>query len=67
MRLATEKDVDLIVIGTSVHSSVFGGAPVLGPDIERVVRNAPCPVLFFPSGKVVTPHPALFIEPLPQT
>jgi nucleotide-binding universal stress UspA family protein len=67
VRLATEKDVDLIVIGTSVHSSILGGAPVLGPDIERVVRNAPCPVLCVPSGKVVTPHPALSIEPVPQT
>jgi nucleotide-binding universal stress UspA family protein len=67
VRLATEKDVDLIVIGTSVHSSIFGGAPVLGPDIERVVRNAPCPVLCVPSGKVVTPHPVLVTEPLPQT
>jgi nucleotide-binding universal stress UspA family protein len=67
VRLATEKDVDLIVIGTSVHSSIFGGAPVLGPDIERVVRNAPCPVLCVPSGKVVTPHPSLVIEPVPQT
>jgi nucleotide-binding universal stress UspA family protein len=66
VRLATEKDVDLIVIGTSVHSSIFGGAPVLGPDIERVVRNAPCPVLCVPSGKVVTPHPVLSIEPVPQ-
>jgi nucleotide-binding universal stress UspA family protein len=66
VRLATEKDVDLIVIGTSVHSSIFGGAPVLGPDIERVVRNAPCPVLCVPSGKVVTPHPALVTEPVPQ-
>jgi nucleotide-binding universal stress UspA family protein len=67
VRLATEKDVDLIVIGTSAHSSIFGGAPVLGPDIERVVRNAPCPVLSVPSGQVVTPHPALSREPLPQT
>jgi nucleotide-binding universal stress UspA family protein len=67
VRLATERDVDLIVIGAGVHSSLFGGAPVLGPDIERVVRNAPCPVLCVPSGKVVTPHPALVIEPLPQT
>ncbi|HUQ34191.1 MAG TPA: universal stress protein [Pyrinomonadaceae bacterium] len=67
VRLATEKDVDLIVIGTSVHSSIFGGAPILGPDIERVVRNAPCPVLCVPSGKVVTPHPVLVIEPVPQT
>ncbi|HEX8844939.1 MAG TPA: universal stress protein [Pyrinomonadaceae bacterium] len=66
VRLATDKDVDLIVIGTSVHSTIFGGAPVLGPEIERVVRNAPCPVLCVPSGKVVTPHPARVAEPVPQ-
>lgn len=66
VRLATEKDVDLIVIGTSVHSSIFGGAPVLGPDIERVVRNAPCPVLCVPSGRVVTPHPIRVTEAVPQ-
>jgi nucleotide-binding universal stress UspA family protein len=66
VRLATEKDVDLIIIGTSVHSSIFGGAPALGPDIERVVRNAPCPVLSVPSGKVVTPHPVMVTEPVPQ-
>jgi nucleotide-binding universal stress UspA family protein len=67
VRLATEKDVDLIVIGTSVHSSILGSAPVLGPEIERTVRNAPCPVLCVPSGKVVTPHPVLVTEPVPQT
>lgn len=67
VRVATEKDVDLIVIGTSVHASVFGGTPVLGSEIERVVRNAPCPVLSVPSGRVVTPIPALVTEALPQT
>lgn len=67
VRLATEKDVDLIVIGTSVHSSIFGGAPVLGSEIERTVRNAPCPVLCVPSGKVLTPHPARVTEPVAQT
>jgi nucleotide-binding universal stress UspA family protein len=67
VRLATEKDVDLIVIGTSVHSSLFGGAPILGSEIERVVRNAPCPVLCVPSGRVVTPHPVHVTEPVPQT
>jgi nucleotide-binding universal stress UspA family protein len=66
VRLATEKDVDLIVIGTSIHASLFGGAPVLGPDIERVVRNAPCPVLCVPSGRVVTPTPVMVTEPIPQ-
>src|SRR5205807_3364812 len=40
VRVAAEIEADLIVIGTSVHASVFGGAPVLGPEIERVVRNA---------------------------
>ncbi|HEX8096402.1 MAG TPA: universal stress protein [Pyrinomonadaceae bacterium] len=64
--LAAEKDFDLVVIGTSVHPSLFGGAPALGPDIERVVRNAPCPVLCVPSGRVVTPVPALVTEPVPQ-
>jgi nucleotide-binding universal stress UspA family protein len=67
VRLATDADFDLVVIGTSVHASLFGGAPVLGPDIERVVRNAPCPVLSVPSGRVATPHPALVTEPVPQT
>jgi nucleotide-binding universal stress UspA family protein len=67
VRLATDMDVDLIVIGTSVHASLFGGAPVLGPDIERVVRNAPCPVLCVPSGKAMTPAPVLVTEPIPQT
>ncbi len=67
VRLATDRDVDLIVMGASVHSSLFGGAPVLGPDIERVVRNAPCPVLSVPSGRVVTPHPVRVTEPVPQT
>jgi nucleotide-binding universal stress UspA family protein len=66
VRLATDADVDLIVIGTNVHASLFGGAPVLGPDIERVVRNAPCPVLCVPTGKALTPAPVLVAEPVPQ-
>ncbi|HYE65367.1 MAG TPA: universal stress protein [Pyrinomonadaceae bacterium] len=65
VRLATEQDVDLIIIGTSVHASLFGGTPVLGPEIERVVRNAPCPVLCVPSGRALTPVPALAAEPVP--
>jgi len=66
--LAAKIDADLIVLGTSVHASLFGGAPVLGSEIERVVRNAPCPVLCVPSGKVVTPLPS-FARPqaVPQT
>lgn len=67
VRLSMESDFDLIVIGTSAHASLFGGAPVLGPDIERVVRNAPCPVLAVPSGRVVTPQPVRVTEPVPQT
>ena len=62
--LAAEKDVDLIVIGTSVHASLFGGAPVLGSEIERVVRNAPCPVLCVPAARVLTPLPALVTQPV---
>ncbi len=70
VRLAAEIDADLIVIGTSVHASLLGGAPALGSEIERVVRNAPCPVLCVPSGKVVTPLPAFArprAVPQPQT
>jgi nucleotide-binding universal stress UspA family protein len=63
VRLAAERDVDLIVIGTSVHSSLFGGTPVLGSEIERVVRNAPCPVLCVPAARVLTPLPALVTQP----
>lgn len=66
VRLAAEKDVDLIVIGTNVHASLFGGIPVLGSEIERVVRNAPCPVLCVPASKVLTPLPALVTRPVPQ-
>jgi nucleotide-binding universal stress UspA family protein len=65
--LAVEKEADLIIIGTNVHASLFGGTPVLGSEIERVVRNAPCPVLCVPSGKLVTPLPARISVPVPQT
>ncbi|HVQ36482.1 MAG TPA: universal stress protein [Pyrinomonadaceae bacterium] len=64
VRLAAEKDADLIVIGTSVHASLFGGTPVLGSEIERVVRNAPCPVLCVPAARVVTPLSALITQPV---
>jgi len=68
VRIAAETDADLIVIGTSVHASLFGGAPALGSEIERVVRNAPCPLLCVPSGRVVTPLPAFArSQPVPQT
>ena len=64
VNLAAEKDADLIVIGTSVHASLFGGTPVLGSEIERVVRNAPCPVLCVPAARVLTPLPALITQPV---
>ena len=64
VRVADEVDADLIVIGTNVHASLFGGAPALGSEIERVVRNAPCPVLCVPGARVVTPLPALVTQPV---
>src|SRR5882724_2385140 len=64
VRFAAEKDADMIVIGTNVHASLFGGTPVLGSEIERVVRNAPCPVLCVPAARVVTPLPALITQPV---
>jgi nucleotide-binding universal stress UspA family protein len=67
VRLAAEKDMDLIIIGTNVHASLFGGTPVLGSEIERVVRNAPCPVLCVPSVRAQTPLPARVTMPVPQT
>ncbi|HEY6120400.1 MAG TPA: universal stress protein, partial [Pyrinomonadaceae bacterium] len=66
VRLAVEKDADLIVIGTNVHASLFGGAPVLGSEIERVVRNAPCPVLCVPASRAMTPLPAFVAQPVPS-
>lgn len=64
VRLAGEKSADMIVIGTTVHNSLFGGAPVLGSEIERVVRNAPCPVLCVPSARVLTQLPAFVSQPV---
>ena len=63
VNLAAQMDADLIVIGTNIHASLFGGAPVLGSEIERVVRNAPCPVLCVPATSVGTPLPALVAQP----
>jgi nucleotide-binding universal stress UspA family protein len=67
VRLAAQQDSDMIVIGTTVHPSLFGGTPVLGSEIERVVRNAPCPVLCVPAARVLTPLPAFVTQPVPQT
>ena len=62
VKLAANLDADLIVIGTAVHGSLFGSSQVLGSEIERVIRNAPCPVLCVPAAKVVTPLPALVTQ-----
>jgi nucleotide-binding universal stress UspA family protein len=62
VKLAAGLDADLIVIGTAVHGSLFGSNQVLGSEIERVIRNAPCPVLCVPAARVVTPLPALVTQ-----
>jgi nucleotide-binding universal stress UspA family protein len=64
VKLATRIDADLIVIGTAAHNSLFGGSAVLGSEVERVIRNAPCPVLCVPAAKIVTPLPALVTQPV---
>ena len=63
LRLAAEMNADLIVMGTNVHASLFGGSPVLGAETERVVRNSPCPVLCVPADKAMTPLPLLVTQP----
>ena len=65
VRLADKMEADLIVIGTAVHNSLFGGTPVLGSEIERVIRNASCPVLCVPAAKVLTPLPAFVTQAVP--
>lgn len=67
VKLADTIQADLIVIGTAVHGSLFGSSQVLGSEIERVIRNAPCPVLCVPAARVVTPLPALVTQIVPQT
>jgi nucleotide-binding universal stress UspA family protein len=62
VKLAANIDADLIVVGTAVHGSLFGSNHVLGSEIERVIRNAPCPVLCVPAARVVTPLPALVTQ-----
>jgi len=65
VRLAVKTEADLIVIGTAVHNSLFGGSPVLGSEIERVISNAPCPVLCVPAARVLTPLPAFVRQAVP--
>ena len=67
VKLAATIDADLVVLGTAVHGSLFGNSPVLGSEIERVIRNSPCPVLCVPAAKVVTPLPAFVTQAVPQT
>jgi|ERR1043165_2006188 nucleotide-binding universal stress UspA family protein len=67
VKLADTLQADLIVIGTAVHGSLFGSSQVLGSEIERVIRNAPCPVLCVPAARVVTPLPAFVTQIVPQT
>jgi universal stress protein A len=67
VKLADTVEADLIVIGTAVHGSLFGSSQVLGSEIERVIRNAPCPVLCVPAARVMTPLPALVTQIVPQT
>ncbi len=67
VKLADTLQADLIVIGTAVHGSLFGSSQVLGAEIERVIRNAPCPVLCVPAARVLTPLPALVTQAVPQT
>src|SRR5689334_13038679 len=67
VKLADTLQADLIVLGTAVHGSLFGTSNVLGSEIERVIRNAPCPVLCVPAARVVTPLPALVTQIVPQT
>jgi len=43
VRLATERDVDLIVMAT--HGRGFISHAIMGSTTERVLRRAPCPVL----------------------
>lgn len=62
VKLAADVDADLIVMGAAVHGSLFGSSQVLGSEIERVIRNAPCPVLCVPAAKVVTPLPTLVTQ-----
>ena len=67
VKLASTLEADLIVLGTAVHGSLFGSNQVLGSEVERVIRNAPCPVLCVPAAKVVTPLPAFVTQAVPQT
>lgn len=46
VRIATERDVDVIVMAT--HGRGFISHAMMGSTTERVLRRAPCPVLVVP-------------------
>jgi nucleotide-binding universal stress UspA family protein len=48
LRIATERDMDLIIIGTGGKRTASTTVP--GRNAERVVRGAPCPVLTIRHG-----------------
>ena len=54
---ATQKQIDLIVIGT--HGRGGMSHLLLGSVAERVVRSAPCPVLTVRTSTVATPRPTV--------
>ena len=49
IKMAREKDIDLIVIGT--HGRTGLAHMLIGSVAEKVVRKAPCPVLSVKSKK----------------
>ncbi len=64
-RVSREQGADLIVLGTQGRTNLLYG--LLGSTAERVVKDAPCPVLAVPgtrplAGKPIAPTPALPIR-----
>jgi nucleotide-binding universal stress UspA family protein len=60
VQLASDHDIDLIVMGT--HGRGFVGHLVMGSVAERVVRTAPCPVLTVRNPA----HPVAHVEVVPE-
>jgi nucleotide-binding universal stress UspA family protein len=54
VRLANEREVDLIVMAT--HGGGFISHAILGSTTERVLRRAPCPVLVIKHSGAGSPH-----------
>lgn len=55
IRVAKEKDVDLIIMGTHGHSGLVH--VLMGSVAEKVVRKAPCPVLTVRDSEHEFVHP----------